>query len=631
MCFDMTYKVTPGSFDSMGALVKGKKICFTYECNTRESTYLHLYDIHTKKRIERIEIPQSYCKGRLCSVSLECDQPYDILYHYEIHGKKFTDPYATGIVGREKWNDTSRAHHSYKVYSSITKKNFNWRGDRSPRIQDQDLVMYRLNLRGFTMGDKALPEEKKGNYRGFMQRLERLRGLGVNLLEFQPLYEFEEILHKIVGQTIANGLHRENKDLPYGVNLWGYSKGSYFAPKASYFGGTDPQVHMKEMIRAIHSKGMEIIMELWFSPDTSHNLILDSLKFWHEEYHVDGFRLIGQDLPLKRIAEEAVLADVRIFCDYFPEDILSRENKTFRHLYLQNDAFLYPLRKLQNHKDGSIIEFANMMKRQNSSYGFVNFAASSDGFTLADVYSYSEKHNYENGEENRDGQNYNFSHNYGVEGETNSRNVMNERLLHIRSALAAVVLSQGIPMIQAGDTFGNTQFGNNNSYCQDNETGWVLLSRKRVYRDLNRYVAKLLAFRKEHPILRLQDPMQMADYRHISYPDLSYHGREPWTVWLSDDRKSIGMLYCGAYGEPGRKDADDVMVLYNFYFEDETFQLPKARKGRGWYYITSTQNADWNDEGELLSDQSSMNVHGGAVTILLGKKLPEEVRKVKDE
>ena len=208
------------------------------------------------------------------------------------------------------------------------------------------------------------------------------------------------------------------------------------------------------------------------------------------------------------------------------------------------------------------------MKRQHSAYSFVNFAAqTANGFSLWDVYTYSEKHNEANGEDNTDGNNYNFSHNYGVEGETNSRTVLNFRFRHVRSALAAAILGQSVPMICAGDEIGNTQFGNNNAYCQDNETGWVTFSRKAANKKLKEYTRDLIAFRKAHKILAYPEPMQMTDHKHKGMPDLSYHGKEPWIMWLSDNMRSIGMFYNGDYGINGKE--EDVMLLFNFYFQEE--------------------------------------------------------------
>ncbi len=608
----MDYRTSEGDYRVPGSVVKNSNVTFTFV--SEKDARIYLYNISDLSLVNVIDVPEEYRRGKVMSVSVRIPDPYSLCYRIEHDGIIEADPYSKKIIGREKWADFDRQKNSYRIYSAFSDPRFSWRGDKPIKNKSEDLIIYRLHMRGFTM-NSHLPENKKGTSKGFITRIKNITDLGFNAVEFMPLYEFEELKYHSYGTVQPGGKIVEEYQKPYGINFWGYGTGNYFAPKASYFGGSDPEIRMKEMVRFLHEKNIEIIMEFSFTENTSDRMILNVIKFWRETYHIDGFRLLGENLPLKQIAGDPFLSDVRIFYDYFPEDILMKESPDFRHLFIQNDAFLYPLRKLQNHMDGSITEFANMMKRQNESYGFVNFAASSNGFTLLDAYSYSEKHNESNGEDNRDGLNYNYSHNYGVEGPTNSKNVMNERLKHMRTSLGALFMGQGIPLVQAGDLSGNTQFGNNNAYCQDNDIGWVSFSKKKMFADLKSYAKNLIHFRKSHPVLHGTRPMQMTDYKHTGFPDLSYHGREPWTVWLSDDRKSIGMLYCGAYSD---MEDDDVFVCYNFYFNEEGFQLPKARAGRAWRYVSNTLKADWFDPPVSLENEDLLIVPGGSMTILVG-------------
>jgi glycogen operon protein len=259
-----------------------------------------------------------------------------------------------------------------------------------------------------------------------------------------------------------------------------------------------------------------------------------------------------------------------------------------------------------------------MMRRQNERYGFVNFCASSNsGYTLLDSFSYKEKHNEANGEENRDGNNFNFSDNYGNEGETNSRLVWNVRLKNCRTSMAAAILAQSIPMIQSGDEVLNSQKGNNNPYCQDNEIGWVNFNNKKRTREFKAYVKKLFEFRQKHPVLWTLKPKEMSDPMHKGLPDLSYHGREPWTVWLSEDRKAVGILYSGLYGNHSKE--DDVMLLFNFYLEEERFALPSLINQRKWYFAANTSDEVWPDVEQRLEADDFITVPGSSLTILVGK------------
>jgi glycogen operon protein len=183
-----------------------------------------------------------------------------------------------------------------------------------------------------------------------------------------------------------------------------------------------------------------------------------------------------------------------------------------------------------------------------------------------------------------------------------------------------VILSQGIPMIHSGDEIMNSQNGNNNVYCQDNSIGWVNFSRKKRDREIKNYVKDLIAFRNAHPVLSTIRPKEMRDYNHVGLPDLSYHGKEPWTVWLSEDRKALGILYAGAYGVENEQ---DVMLLFNFFLGEIDFALPRLLKKRSWFYVTNTSEAVWKKQEELLKDQSLIIVPGGSLTILIGKETPD--------
>lgn len=609
-------QIQTGDFRQFGCLLRGKKAVFTFEAKEQGSVVL--FDRKTGQLLSEIEAGESQRIGRVFSLAISGPDWSRITYLLRIDGCLRPDPFARIVHGREKWNDKDRYAQKYRISCGPILKKFNWKGQEKSRpLPARDAVMLRLHMRGFTM-QTNLAENKRGNWLGLMAKLPALKAYGITVLEFQPLYEFEEIRFEKKEQVGSKQKRTCTVGEPAGVNYWGYGDGQYFAPKASYFGGENPDIHMKEMVRAIHQNGMKIIMEMNFTPKyMREEFIMSCLRFWAEEYHIDGFRLIGIGYPFRVIAEDPYLSNVLILSDQIPQEILDKEDKDFRHFYIQDDSFLYPVRRLQNHMEGSLPEFANMMRRQNQSYGFVNSVASTFGFTLMDAYSYSEKHNEANGEDNRDGQNTNFSHNYGVEGPTNSRNVQNERLRHVRTALAYAILSQGIPMIQAGDTWGNSQAGNNNAYCQDNEIGWVTWSGKKIYRDIHQYIEKIISFRKAHPILSEESPMQMTDYRHLGLPDLSYHGREPWTPWLSNDRKSLGLLYFGAYGPFGPE--EDIYLAFNFYFDEEELALPTLPKNGRWYYVTNTGRADWEEVPLLLEDQTRVTVDGGSLTILIGR------------
>lgn len=611
----MNYKLKVGDFKQFGVQIKDGYTTFTFEVKSKEDPYLILIERKSRKAT-KILLDEKYRFGRVISVSVSGIDHKNYGYLFEDNSVKKLDPYARRIIGREVWNDSNRKKDDFKVFCGFKTDNREFK-DESPLIPTNNHIIYRMHMRGFTM-DHSLSETKKGNYLGVIQRLPYLKELGVNTLEFQPLYDFEECFFEPKRTIDKKGRTHTVVTALDKVNYWGYAKASYFAPKASYFGGEDVDKNMRKMVHAIHKKGMQIIMEMSFEEGCDEDMILSCLKYWNQEYHIDGFHIIGLSSPIERIAKDPFLSNVNIYYDNYPSGLLEKEDGYNRHLFVNDTAFMYPLRKLTNHKDGSIIEFTNMMRRQNEHFGFVNYAASSNsGYTLLDSFSYKEKHNEANGEDNRDGNNFNFSDNYGAEGETNSRLVWNVRLKNCRTSLAACIFSQGIPLIQSGDEVLNSQDGNNNPYCQDNRIGWVNFNNRKRTREFREYVKKLIEFRKAHSVLSSVRPKDMGDPKHFGLPDLSYHGREPWTVWLSEDRKAVGILYAGVYGES--KKEEDVMLLFNFYLEDENFALPTLLKKRKWYFVANTGDDKWPEKDRLLDDQNTISVPGGTLTILIGK------------
>ena len=612
----MAVTIQKGDFRQKGAYRSGDSVTFTFVAAKIESAAVYLYDSVTFKLLHRIKVPDDYRIGRVYSVTLT-GYPWDQLcYRIKTGDEIKNDIYATAVIGREKWMDESRLQKEYKTFGGFCECDYIFK-NKSPKIAPEDMILYKLHMRGFTMAH-GLKTHEKGNYKGIISLLPYLSELGVNTLEFLPLYEFEEMIYRSYPKSIRGKKTKEVYEAAYKTNYWGYGKADYFAPKASYFGGDHGFYHMMEMIDAIHGMQMEAIMEMSFSETEPDEFIEEVLLFWMKNYHVDGFHLLGSSIPMKRIAENPYFSEIKIFHDHIDKEILySEEDK--KHIFLTNDDFCYPLRRLQHHMDGNIGDFADQLKKQSEHFGFVNYAASNTGFCLYDVYCYGEKHNQANGEDNTDGSNYNCSYNHGVEGPTLKKNINRIRLMNARTAITSALLSQGIPLIYAGDEVINTQDGNNNPYCQDNMTGWSVFSKKISAGRFFAYVQALIAFRKEHTVLSQGVPMQMNDYLHTGMPDLSYHGREPWIMGIGAEKKAIGILYNGQYSRG--KNKEDVMLMFNFYYGEETFAAPKLPNNRKWFFVTNTAEEVFAPSKTPLKDQSLVVVPGGTVTILVGKEV----------
>lgn len=578
-----------------------------------EKCEILLYDKKTFCLLERITVPSAYSVGHVYSIALSGADWEGICYLYQIGAHRVVDPYARIIVGRERWADESRYDRDYQVYGGFVTKEFVWKEQRTT-VAPRDMVCYKLHLRGFTM-KHGLPKAQQGNYKGVMARLEHLKKMGITTLEFQPLYEFEEWMferYQVAGPRGKAAWQIKKADK---INYWGYGMASYFAPKASYFGGERPDVHMKEMIQRIHQRGMECLMEMSFAEEVTGDYMLSALIYWVREYHVDGFHLVGCNLPIEEIADCPYLAKTKIFYDNIPQVLLDKQRGE-KHLFVYNNDYQYELRKLQNHMEGNLRRFADQLKRQNKYYGFVNYAANNNGFTLWDSFSYGEKHNYDNGEENRDGTNVNFSYNYGREGKTKSRNIYNIRMQQMRNALATVFLGQGVPLLLAGDEVANSQEGNNNPYCQDNAVGWVQYSKSAARLQLQEFVRRMIAFRKSHKVLSQPEAFRMNDYLHVGTPDLSYHGREPWMMEIGYEQKAVGVLYAGAYEKE-----EDVYICYNFHYDDVKLALPGLPENRNWMLVMNTAEDQPSDfSPREWEDQQYAFVPGMSITIFVGQQ-----------
>ncbi len=612
-------EVRTGRFSSFGVTAETEGVTFTFDAKGAKTCAVLL--LGRRGHEKRIPIPDAARCGDVCSIFVKgIPEEYD-RYLYLLDDKRICDPYAPLTAGRDVWMDASREAEGFEISGRFRLHPYTWKHS-APKFEAEDLVIYKLHLRGFTMQNR-LKAEEQGNVKGLIRRLKMVSDAGFTAVECMPLYDFEELLWTEKASMNADGVREVQREATGKINYWGYGNAHYVAPKASYFGGETADLGMKQLVDAAHGLGMEFYMEVCYAADASDDLFCDALSRWVREYHVDGFHLVGMGLPIRRITEDPFLAATRLFYDGFESDILEAEERPKR-LFVYNPDYLFALRKLQNHMDGDLPSFVTQMRRQNKTYGYVNYAANTNDFTLWDSFSYGEKHNEANGENNADGRNASFTSNYGAEGPTKNRAIRADRQRQVRLALAATMLSQAVPLLCAGDASYNTHEGNNNPYCQDNPLGWSSFTNAKEERLLREYLRRLLAVRKELSVLRNPKPMQMSDYARKGLPDLSYHGREPWVVAIGSERRAVSLFYCGDYVSP---DTPDVLLLLNFHYEEEYFALPQLMHKRHWHYLGNSAVFDPLQEGGSfdrpipLSDQKEILCPGASISILLG--MPE--------
>ena len=320
----MKYQLSEGNYSKFGVQAVADGMIFTFAGEKEDDCFLLFYD-EKKQLVERIEVPRQFCMGAVRSVLVHGLNKNKLCYNYEINGKVFCDTYAERIIGRKKWNDLSRADNDFQVYCGYEDSEFDWKEDCFPEIPKSRMVMYKLHVRGFSM-DAGLRGKEKGTFRAVMDKIPYLKSLGITTIEFMPVYEFEEIVLQrkqqlpdyLLWQTKEEDKIRPEQETEVkGINYWGYTAANYFAVKASYSSEANASKEFKTLVSKLHENQMECIMEMHFEENMNQNSILDILRFWVREYHVDGFHLLGKSVPVTAIAQNLFLKRSKIFFEGF--------------------------------------------------------------------------------------------------------------------------------------------------------------------------------------------------------------------------------------------------------------------------------------------------------------------------
>lgn len=618
----MRYEICKGNYNVLGTEIKGVMTTCTIENRRQEECVLVLHPKNGRKE-EKIPMQGDGNQTSMYSVGLKNLPWEEYDYTYEIGGKQVLDPYAKRIVGREKWGDLERKEREVKC--GFYKSNFHWGKDRLPMVPKQDMMVYKLHVRGFSMLQRISPKDR-GTFQGIVNKLSYLKEMGVSTLELMPIYEYEEVFAQ---DPFQKEMFAGDK-----LNYWGYTRGNYFAVKSSYLGQGNTPDAFKNLVKRLHRRNMECVLEFFFDDKLNPHFVIDVLRYWAREYHVDGFHVICTSDLAHLIAKDSCLSGRKLFFEWFPEELCRWENHEME-LFSYNDAFLYEVRKLINHQGGSPGEFADQMRRQQRGQGFINYVANNNGFTLYDSFAYTEKKNQDNGEENRDGLQWNFSSNCGEEGISKRKYVNRLREKQIKNALCTVMFSQGVPLIWMGDECGNSQRGNNNAYCQDNEVGWKNWDTMKRSRDIHCFLKQLARLRQEYPALRNPVPMELCDYKGYGYPDLSYHGDNGWRMGAGGGDHSIGMMYCCRYAETRMK-ADKlrdefIYIGYNFSALDRQLALPALPKKYRWCCILNTGEEKSFREWQTETGANTFLIHKQTVCVLVGRREEQVLESGKAE
>jgi isoamylase len=594
------------------------------------------------------------------------------------------DPYAKVIAGRDVWGQKPDWNDCYPHRARFIYDDFDWEGDHPLEIPLEDLVIYEAHVRSFTRNPNS-GVKHPGTYAGLTAKIPYLKELGINCIELLPIFEFDEWEnskpHPDTGQML--------------MQYWGYSTVGFFAPKAGFAatGKYGMQVdELKTMIKELHSNGIEVMLDVVFNhtaegneygpyisfrgidnktyymltPDGYYynftgcgntlncnnpivrNMVLDCLRYWTAEYHIDGFRfdlaaVLGRDpwgAPLanppllETLAFDPVLAKCKLIAEAWDAGGLYQVGSfpAYGRWAEWNGKYRDGVRRWLKGDVGMVGELAQRLQGSPDLYSWgnrgptasINFLTAHDGFTLMDLVSYDGKHNWANGENNNDGANDNHSWNHGSEGPTDDPWLNDLRHRQIKNALALLLVSQGVPMLLMGDEVGRTQDGNNNTYCQDNELSWLDWSLKERNADLFNFACNMIAFRHAHPVLRGREHLRNQDHLGTGYSDVSWHGTQAWNADWSGGSKALACLLNGAYAKGARAVDDFIYVATNTYWDALDFELPGLPPGRQWYIFANTGAASGEDSHQPgseppLGDQGHFLLGPRSVAILVGK------------
>lgn len=588
------------------------------------------------------------------------DGPYEpakgLLFNEE---NVLLDPYSRAVTGQRKWGEKPEGGKDFEYRARVVKSSFDWGNIKQLEQPFEELVIYETHVRGYTK-DKSSGVSAPGTFAGLKDKIPYLKDLGINAVELMPIFEFDEMesARVVDGVQLYNywGYNTVSFFAPntsYAFNEEHNHEGDELKSliKALKENGIEVILDVvfnhtaegNEMGPCFSFKGIDNNVYYMLTPDAHYynfsgcgnvmncnhpvvrSFIIDCLRHWAIEYRVDGFRfdlasILGRDQNgapmanppiLESLAFDPVLGKMKLIAEAWDAGGLYQVGSfpSWNRWAEWNGRYRDDMRSFLKGDDGMAGNAITRITGSRDLYSpesrghkaSVNFMTCHDGFTLYDLYSYNEKHNEKNGWNNTDGDNNGHSWNCGAEGETDDPNVNGLRRRLIKNAFAALLCSRGPAMFFAGDEFCNTQFGNNNAYCQDNIISWLDWSRLEEFKEIHDFVRHMIQFRKEHPILR-----KMTKPSSCQFPEISVHNGTPFNASTDYKTKLIGIMYAGRNEE----DTEDDIVFYcmNAYWEPLVMQLPVLPNGKHWHVDTNT-NAEYFDGEDFTAKTELLGVN----------------------
>lgn len=689
------YKISPGNALPFGASIRGDEVNFSVYSRHATHCILVLFNLDEITPFAEIPIPAEYRIGDVFAIRIQGLDFQNIEYGYRLIGEDMPvdgdgnvnetillDPYAKSIGGRTIWGKQFDADNLFQHRSRIlADAAFDWGNDHPLNTPIEDLIIYEMHVRGFTKHPSA-GATYPGTYDAIREKIHYLKELGVNCVELMPVFEFDEFENSRICSDTGEML----------LNYWGYAPVAFFAPKVGYASSRAPggEVNeLKTLIKALHANGIEVILDVVFNHTAEgnekgpvisfkgidnaiyyiltpegyyynfsgtgntfncnhprvRNFILDALRYWVTEYHVDGFRfdlasvmtrdVNGMPLPdppiLREMVDDPVLSGTKLIAE--PWDAAGLYHLGSFPAYGRwsewNGHFRDTVRKYLKGDPGQAASMSQVLVGSPHLYqgrgpiATINFVTAHDGFTLMDLVSYNQKQNGANCEPGDSGANDNNSWNCGAEGPTDDPKVNELRHRQVKNALAMLLMSQGVPMLLMGDEMGRTQQGNNNAYCQDTPISWMDWSFIQKNFDIFQFFKMCVAFRRRHPVLRHGYFLRGEDYLNKGYPDLTWHGVKVGKPDFSGVSRTLAFMLNGDYAKGGLAQDNHIYMAMNMHWKGHHFELPPLPEGQAWHVFANTGRANAEiyapDTEPRLDNQRSILVRARSLVIFVGK------------
>jgi len=594
------------------------------------------------------------------------------------------DPYAREIGGRDVWMQVPKESEIFAHRSRIPYEDFDWGHDRPLQLPEEDLIVYEMHLRGFTQHPSS-GAKHPGTFSGMMEKIDHLKELGVNCVELMPVFEFDEWenhrTNPLTGGELCN--YWGYSTVGFFAPKSGYAASGHLGKQVSELKALIRALHeagIQVMLDVVFNhtaeggdggpmisfKGIDNRIYYMLGPQGEYanytgcgntlncnhpvvrDFVLECLRHWAAEFHLDGFRfdlasVLGRSMDgsplanpplLETLAHDPVLSHCDLVAEAWDAGGLYQVGSfpAYGRWSEWNGKFRDSARKFLKGDPGSVGEMVQRIMGSPDLYraasrrpqASVNFITCHDGFTLADLFSYNNKHNLENGETNRDGTNDNNSWNCGMEGPTDDPEINALRLKLRKNAMALLFLSQGTPMLYMGDECGRTQHGNNNAYCHDAEWNWLDWELMEREQEFLRFTKLMIALRKAQPMLRRTEWLTGKDQVTSGYPDISWHGVQPWKPDWTVQSRSLAFLLCGRHSERIGGNGDFLYAVCNSWKDDLKFTLPTLPRGKKWLQSTNTALSAPDDIVEpgketLLENQKQIQVDARSIRILIGR------------